>query len=108
TASYKHRKDPVAVTTGDKVIYNLTIYNEGQKPGRATKLQDQLPTGLVFNRVVSGNFELDSYSETDNLLKLRRTSNTDNLDAYNGTTLDSETIQIECTVTAVPTYKEQI
>ena len=108
TASYKHRKDPVAVTTGDKVIYNLTIYNEGQKPGRATKLQDQLPAGLVFNRVVSGNFELDSYSETDNLLKLRRTSNTDNLDAYNGTTLDSETIQIECTVTAVPTYKEQI
>ena len=108
TASYKHRKDPVAVTTGDKVIYNLTIYNEGQKPGRATKIEDQLPTGLVFNRVVSGNFELDSYSETDNLLKLRRTSNTDNLDAYNGTTLDSETIQIECTVTAVPTYKEQI
>ena len=107
TASYKHRKDPVAVTTGDKVIYNLTIYNEGQKPGRATKLQDQLPTVLVFNRVVSGNFELDSYSETDNLLKLRRTSNTDNLDAYNGTTLDSETIQIECTVTAVPTNKEQ-
>ena len=51
---------------------------------------------------------MDSYSETDNLLKLRRTSNTDNLDAYNGTTLDSETIQIECTVTAVPTYKEQI
>ena len=70
TASYNHRKDPVAVTTGDKVIYNLTIYNEGQKPGRATKIQDQLPTGLVFNRVVSGNFELDSYSETDNLLKL--------------------------------------
>ena len=108
TASYNHRKDPVAVTTGDKVIYNLTIYNEGQKPGRATKIQDQLPTGLVFNRVVSGNFELDSYSETDNLLKLKRTSNTDNLDAYNGTTLDSETIQIECTVTAVPTNKEQI
>ena len=108
TANYNHRKDPVAVTTGDKVLYNLTIYNEGQKPGRATKLQDQLPTGLVFNRVVSGNFELDSYSETDNLLKLRRTSNTDNLDAYNGTTLDSETIQIECTVTAVPTNKEQI
>ena len=108
TASYNHRKDPVAVTTGDKVIYNLTIYNEGQKPGRATKIEDQLPTGLVFNRVVSGNFELDSYSETDNLLKLRRTSNTDNLDAYNGTTLDSETIQIECTVTAVPTNKEQI
>ena len=109
TATYKHRKDPVKVSTGDKVIYNITIYNEGQKAGRATRLQDQLPTGLVFNRVVSGNFELDSYSETDNLLKLKRIdSNTDNLDAYNGNTLDSETIQIECTVTAVPTNKEQI
>ena len=108
TANYNHRKDPIEVTTGDKVIYNITIYNEGQKAGRATKIEDQLPTGLVFNRVVSGNFELDSYSETDNLLKLKRTSNTDNLDAYNGTTLDSETIQIECTVTAVPTNKEQI
>ena len=108
TANYNHRKDPIEVTTGDKVLYNLTIYNEGQKPGRATKIQDQLPTGLVFNRVVAGNFEVESYSETDNLLKLRRTTNTDNLDAYNGTTLDSETIQIECTVTAVPTNKEQI
>ena len=109
TAEYKHRKDPVQVSTGDKVIYNLTIYNEGQKDGRATKLQDQLPTGLVFDRVVSGNFELDSYSETDNLLKLKRTdSNTDNLSAYDGNTLDSETVQIECTVTAVPNNKEQI
>ncbi len=109
TAEYKHRKDPVQVSTGDKVIYNLTIYNEGQKDGRATKLQDQLPTGLVFDRVVSGNFELDSYNETDNLLKLKRTdSNTDNLSAYDGNTLDSETVQIECTVTAVPNNKEQI
>ena len=108
TANYNHRKDPIEVATGDKVIYNLTIYNEGQKEGRATKIEDQLPTGLVFNRVVSGNFELDSYSETDNLLKLKRTSNTDNLNAYNGTTLDSETIQIECIVTAVSTNKEQI
>ena len=109
TATYKHRKDPVRVTTGDKVTYNITIYNEGEKAGRATKVEDQLPTGLRFDRVVSGNFELDSYSESDNLLKLKRVaSNTDNLDAYNGNTLDSETIEIECTVTAVPTNKEQI
>ena len=83
------------------VIYNLTIYNEGEKAGRATKIEDQLPTGLNYVEVVSGNFELDSYSETDNLLKLERTSNTDNLSAYDGgTTLDSETIQIKCEVTA--------
>ena len=101
TATYNHRKNPVEVKTGDKVIYNLTIYNEGEKIGRATKIQDQLPTGLKFTQVISGNFELDSYSETGNLLKLKRTSNTDNLNAYNGTTLASETIQIECEVTQV-------
>ena len=101
TATYNHRKDPVVVEPGDMVIYNLTIYNEGEKAGRATKIEDQLPTGLKYVEVVSGNFELDSYSETDNLLKLERTSNTDNLSAYDGgTTLDSETIQIKCEVTA--------
>ena len=82
TATYKHRKDPVVVKTGDVVTYNITIFNEGENAGRATKIQDQLPTGLVFNKVVSGNFELDSYSETDNLLKLKRNSNTDNLNAF--------------------------
>ena len=109
TATYKHKKDPVVVKAGDIVTYNITIYNEGENAGRATKIQDQLPTGLVFNKVVSGNFELDSYNQTDNLLKLKRVaSNTDNLDAYNGTTLDSETIEIECTVTAFQTEKEEI
>ncbi len=101
TATYNHRKDPVVVEPGDMVIYNLTIYNEGEKAGRATKIEDQLPTGLKYVEVVSGNFELDSYSETDNLLKLKRTSNTDNLSAYDGgATLSSETIQIKCEVTA--------
>ena len=101
TATYNHKKNPVVVQTGDTVIYNLTIYNEGEKAGRATKIEDQLPTGLKFVEVVSGNFELDSYSETDNLLKLKRTSNTDNLSPYDGgVTLASETIQIKCEVTA--------
>ena len=108
TATYKHRKDPLVVKTGDKVIYNMTIYNEGNKDGRATKVVDQLPTGLKFNKIISGNFELEAYSETDNTLKLVRGQNTDNLKAYDGKNLDSETIQIECTVTAVSSNKEQI
>ena len=37
TATYKHRKDPVTVTNGMKVTYSLTVYNEGEKAGRATK-----------------------------------------------------------------------
>ena len=109
TATYKHRKDPVLVETGSIVTYNITIYNEGEKDGRATKIVDQLPTGLKFNKVVSGNFELESYNESgDNKLTLvRKSGNEDNLPAYTGTgDISSETITIECEVTATPDETE--
>lgn len=103
TATYKHKKDPVAIATGDKVTYKMTIYNEGEKAGRATKVVDQLPTGLEFTNIVSGNFELGSYDTSTNTLTLvRKASNTENLSAYTSGNLDSETIEIECTVTATP------
>ena len=50
TAQYNHRKNPVKVKTGSKVTYNLTIYNEGEVAGRATKISDQLPTGLKLDQ----------------------------------------------------------
>lgn len=100
TATYKHKKDPVSVVTGDKVTYKLTIYNEGEKVGRATKIVDQLPTGLKFTKVVSGNFELDTYNEGTNTLNLKRLeSNTTNLPGYTTGNIAQETIEIECQVT---------
>ena len=105
TATYNHRKDPVVVETGDLVTYNITIYNEGEKDGRATKIVDQLPTGLKFNRVISGNFQMESYDEDgDNRLTLvRNAGNENNLPAYTGTgDPSSETITIECEVVAKP------
>ena len=108
TAVYEHRKDPVIIKTGDKVTYRITIYNEGEKAGRATQIIDQLPTGLKFTQILSGNFELESYDETtDNKLILKRkTDNQENLDAYTSGNLDSETIEIECEVTATPDSKD--
>ena len=108
TATYKHKKDPVTVAQKDTVTYKMTIYNEGEQAGRATKVVDQLPAGLQFKRIVSGNFDLGSYDETTNTLNLvRKSGNTTNLPAYtagnlvnNGT--GTETIEIECTVTAKP------
>lgn len=110
TATYKHRKNPVAIETGDIVTYNITIYNEGQKAGRATQIIDQLPTGLQFKRVVSGNFvdvQIDGGSNTNALYLNRKANNTDNLDAYSAGHLASETIEIECEVTATPDSKNQ-
>ena len=106
TATYKHKKDPVTIAKGDIVTYKLTIYNEGEKLGRATKLVDQLPTGLKFSKVVSGNFELDTYNEEKNTVNLKRVSgNESNLPAYTEGNLSSETIEIECEVTATPDTK---
>ena len=104
TATYKHKKDPVLVEKGNKVTYKLAIYNEGQKAGRATKIVDQLPTGLKFSKIVSGNFVLDSYDDAGNntLTLKRKANNTDNLAAYTSGNLSSEIVEIECEVTATP------
>ena len=48
TATYRHRKDPIAVEEGDIVTYQLTIYNEGEKAGYASQILDQLPEGLIY------------------------------------------------------------
>ena len=101
TASYEHKKDPVPVETGNIVTYKLTIYNEGDKLGRATELVDQLPTGLKFKSIVSGNFDLNNYNETTNTVTLtRKSGNTANLNPYTTGTPDSETVEITCEVTA--------
>lgn len=104
TATYKHKKDPVVVTTGSTVTYKLTVYNEGQKAGRATKIVDQLPTGLKMKTTGTvtsskGNSYTVAYDETTNKATFT-TDGTKDLAAYSGNTLDSDTIEIECTVTA--------
>ena len=102
TATYKHRKDPVSIKTNDVVTYKMTIYNEGEADGRATKVVDQLPAGLHFESVISGNFEKENYNETSNTLTLtRKTNNTTNLAAYTSGNPKSETIEIKCKVTAI-------
>ena len=49
TATYKHRKDPVEVKENDVITYSITIYNEGDIDGYASKIIDQLPTGLIVS-----------------------------------------------------------
>ena len=106
TATYKHKKDPIVIKTGSIVTYNLTVYNEGEKAGRATKIVDQLPTGLkskltTGSKVTStkGNEYTVTYNETTNRIEFQ-TSGTNNLVEFNGTNLDSDTIQIEAEVIA--------
>ena len=112
TATYNHRKDPVAVLENDTVTYSITVYNEGTKDGYAKQIIDQLPTGLISSTensatIVSkdknGN-DKNSYTLTYNTTSNQITfdiveGQTKNLSAYsqeNG--LDYETITIKCKV----------
>ena len=104
TAEYKHRKDPIEVKTGDKVTYAITIYNEGEIPGRATEIIDQLPDGLKFNQIISGNYDAEEIENNQVKFTAKepadsQESETFMLQPYTGGELDSETILIECEVT---------
>lgn len=46
TATYTHPKNALPVETGDKVIYTIRVYNEGDIDGTATEVTDYLPDGL--------------------------------------------------------------
>ena len=48
SVTYKQTKDPALVETSDKVIYTIRVYNEGEKPGTATEIKDNIPEGLEF------------------------------------------------------------
>ncbi len=98
TAIYNHRKDPVMVENGDVVTYNITIYNEGEVDGRATEIIDQLPSGLRFSKVMTEGFTAEYDEETNRVTITRETGNDTNLAAYDGETLSSETIELECIV----------
>ena len=116
TANYKHRKDPVIVNTGDLVTYNITVYNEGEKNGRATKIVDQLPVGLEFNKDETEKLTENSgytfnYDEANNKVTISEKTNSEHKDllAYSGTgELDSKTIQVVCNVTEEKETTEKI
>ena len=43
-----HSKDPLAVKTGDYVLYTIRVYNEGEVDGYASLIKDNIPDGLEF------------------------------------------------------------
>ena len=106
TATYKHRKDPVLVEPGDLVTYTLTIFNEGDTEGRATKVVDVLPEGLEFVKIVSGDYELEGTLGEGRIILKKKSEN--NLKPFDGKELDSEKIEIQCKVTANSSVGEKI
>jgi len=134
TATYNHRKDPVVVEDKDEITYNITIYNEGNKAGYATKIIDQLPTGLISstnnssvvtskgpNGEERNKYNLQ-YDTTNNQIVLtlvqwpeelegdttQEGTYVKDIEPYTTGNLDYETIEIKCMVAQEPDTKNDI
>ena len=59
TAVKSHPKNALVVTTGDKVVYTIRVYNEGNVNGKATQITDYLPEGLKLAENSKYNIWLD-------------------------------------------------
>lgn len=108
TAEKKHPKNALSVKTGDKVVYKIRVYNEGNMAGYASEVTDYLPAGLTFlpdsqiNKAYGWtNPSGDGKTIVTNYLANKK------LLAFNGTNLASEDLQIECEVTAKVTDQDQ-
>ena len=113
TTTYKeHTKDPLSVSTGDKVVYTIRIYNEGDVDGKATEITDYLPDGLKLaeNSEINKKYGWQADANNAQAIKTTYLANT-TLKAFNKTPSDDKyvmtkeggqiaDVQIECEVIA--------
>lgn len=107
TANKVHPKNALTVKTGDKVVYKIRVYNEGEIDGYATEVTDYLPTGLKLaeNSQINTTY---GWTTTDGK-KITTSYLADKmLNKFDGTTLDFKDLEIECEVIATVESNDQI
>ena len=101
TATKPHSKDALKVAKGSKIKYRITVYNEGDVNGTATKITDYLPEGLklVENSDINRNYGWapESTDPTGRTVSTAYLA-TKNINAFDGTTISDESVEIECEV----------
>ena len=61
---YYHAKDPIEVEVGDRVVYGIVLYNEGEDTVRITQVIDHLPpAGIEF---IDGQNKTLQYADANN------------------------------------------
>ena len=105
TATYKHAKAPVKVTNGDRIIYEIRVYNEADIDANGTVIVDALPAGLEFvadseiNKTY--NWQIASTVGENNVVystDYLKNTTIEGFDKENDETLSSAYVQIECKV----------
>ena len=75
----EHTKTPIAVKKGDKVLYTIKVYNEGQVAGTANEITSYLPDGLTLAK--------DSETNSKYAWKMYDASGNETQDASNAKTV---------------------
>ena len=98
TAKYNHAKNPVEVEAGDKIVYQINVYNEGTIDAIAKEITDYLPEGLSlaedssinekYGWVLDGKTAKTTYLNETNLVAFKA----------NEKEMTSAFVQIECIV----------
>ena len=98
TAIYTHPKTPVSVKVGDKVVYTIRVYNEGDIKGFASEVKDYLPPYLTYLKTSEINQEYGWEISEDGRVATTTYLADKELSAFDGTKLDYKDVQIECLV----------
>ncbi len=105
TAEYKHKKAPVSVSVGDKVVYEMRVYNEGDVDAAGPVVVDALPKGLEYvedseiNEIYKWQKVSDGQNVTVYSSDYLKDKNIEGFDKENDTELDSAYVQMECRIT---------
>ena len=106
TAIYNHPKTVLGAEIGDEIIYEIRVYNEGQRAGYVTEITDYLPANLEF---VNDSFNTSRgwQVEADGRTVKTQITKDDLINEFNGTNLDYVSVQIKCKVksTTIPGEK---
>ena len=107
TAIYNHPKKPLAVQAGDRIVYTIRVYNEGDINGYASKVKDHLPPYLTYATDSEINKQY-KWKVSEDGRKVETTYLADKeITAFNGgKTLDYEDIKIECILAEKTPEKE--
>ena len=109
TATYTHPKTALEVKTGDKVIYTIRVYNEGEVDAYVKEVTDYLPEGLKLaeNSTINENNGWENPSNDGKTIVTSKLGKT-LLKAFDGTNLKYLDVQIECEVTAKGTTTQSL
>ena len=88
--TYTHTKQPIIVEQDDIITYKIRVYNEGNIPGYAQEIRDNIPEGLEFVEPTPGSINEKYGWEPSNDGKY---ITTDYLSREKGTALNGGTLE---------------